>query len=68
MNIKCLLGHHKWRFSYNYGMPFGIGMEKAMEMFKHGTTYPVHRCERCGKYDSKPDTTAKTLRAEGRQG
>ena len=47
MNIKCLFGHHDFRFSYNHGMPLGISMERAMEMFKTGESYGIHECRNC---------------------
>lgn len=68
MNIKCLFGHHDWRFSYNWGMPLGISSEDTDKMFKNGTTYPVHQCIRCGKEDSELDAAGSKLRAEGRSG
>lgn len=51
MNIKCLFGHHVWRFAYNHGISLGtsISMKKSLDMLHTGESYPVDRCTRCGK-------------------
>lgn len=55
MNIRCLLGHHDWKFAYNHGMPFGISTEKALAMLHSGESYPVDQCTRCPKQSYFPD-------------
>lgn len=47
MNLKCLLFHHDWKFSYNHGMPFGTSTEDALKMFEDGRTFAVDACRRC---------------------
>lgn len=47
MGIKCLLGRHDWKFSYNHGMPLGISTEDALKMDKDGSTFAVDACRRC---------------------
>lgn len=47
MNIKCLLGHHDWRFSYNHNMPLGASTEGALKMFEENKTFAVDECRRC---------------------
>ena len=49
MNLKCLFRGHKWRFSYNHGMPFGMNTEDALKMFNEGKTFAVYECTRCPK-------------------
>ena len=51
MNIKCLLGHHTWKFAYHHGMPFGIDLDDSLKMIEDGMTYSVDQCTRrgCGK-------------------
>jgi len=51
MNIKCLFGYHDWKFSYNHGMPLGVGWKEYDKMWKDGKTYAVDMCTRrgCGK-------------------
>lgn len=65
MGLLCWLKGHDWKFSYNHGIPLGCSDEEWEKL--KDITYPVHRCKRCGIEDSAPDTTAKSLRAEGWQ-
>ena len=65
-NIICLFRGHDWRFSYNHGIPLGCTDEEWDKLI--GKSYAVHQCMRCGASDLPPDTQAKILRAEGRQG
>ena len=49
MNIRCLLGHHDWKFAYNHGMPLGVSTNDALKMFDDNSTYAVYQCTRCPK-------------------
>ena len=48
MNIKCLFRGHKWKFSYNHGIPLGTSTEDALRMFDEGKSYAVYQCTRAG--------------------
>ncbi len=55
-SVRCLLGRHDWRFSYNHGMPLGISLEDSLDMSKSGKSYAVYQCTRCPK-QSREDGT-----------
>ncbi len=55
-NIRCLFGRHDWRFSYNHGMPRGLSLDDALELYEDGKTYAVYQCTRCPK-QSREDGT-----------
>ena len=50
MSIKCLLGHHKWKFSYNHNIPLGtnLSIDEVLAMLKSGKAYAVDACTKCG--------------------
>ncbi len=64
MNIRCLFGHHDWRFSYNHGVPLDASMGEALKMFKEDKTFAVDRCTRhgCGKQSRLVDGVRMILR------
>ena len=49
MGIKCLFGHHDWKFSYHHGIPLGINWVDYYKMCQEGKTFSVDVCSRCHK-------------------
>jgi len=51
--LICLLRGHRWRFAYNFGIPLGCSAERYERL--KPTSFPVHQCLRCKKYDCESD-------------
>ena len=50
MNIRCLFGRHKWKFSYNHNIPMGtkLSIDEVLTMLNSGEAYAVVVCTKCG--------------------